>query len=353
MLAAVLRGPGDLAVEEAARPACPAGGVLVRVRACCLCATDAKMWQRGHRDLVLPRILGHEVAGEIVQVAQGVEGLAAGDRVQVAPGLTCGRCRWCLVGAPNMCRQMRIIGFHEDGGLAQYLAVPAAGVGQGAVSLLPAGLDFAQAALAEPVACCLNAQELARVGPGDRVAIFGAGPQGWLQVQVARLRGAAWIFLVEKDPGRLVAAAGAGADSIIDAGSAEPVATILAETGGEGVEVVLPACGDPEVLEWGLAVLAKRGRLCLYSGLPPESERLGVNLNRLHYLEAALVGAYGCTSRQNALALELLARGRLRVEGLITDRLSLARVEQGLELVRQRRGLKVVIESEEERGLGK
>jgi L-iditol 2-dehydrogenase len=344
MQAAVLQGPQELVIKEVSKPPCPAGGLLVKVRCCSLCATDAKMWQRGHRDLTLPRILGHEVAGEIAEVDSGVAGLQVGDRVQVAPGLPCGRCRWCLGGAPNMCQNMQIIGFHHDGGLAHYLAVPAAGVQQGAVTLLPPSLPYTAAALAEPLACCLNAQELARVGSGDRVAIFGAGPQGLFHVQLARLRGAARIILVENNPFRLATAARAGADLVIDAGLQDPVSVIAAGTNGQGVDVVIPACGSLEALEWGLAVLAKRGRLCLYAGLPKEGETHPVNLNRLHYLEASLVGAYGCTSRQNALAVELMAQGRIGVDHLISHRLPLNRVVEGLDLVLNRGGLKIVIE---------
>jgi L-iditol 2-dehydrogenase len=243
-----------------------------------------------------------------------------------------------------MCQEMEIIGFHHDGGLAQYLAVPAAGVEDGAVSRLPPGMPYATAALAEPLACCLNAQELALVGPGDRVAIFGAGPQGWLQVQAARFRGAALIMLVENKPTRLRAAMDAGADLVIDAGGEDPVAAIQAATGGEGADVVIPACGSLEALDWGLAVLAKRGRLCLYSGLPQEGEVHPVDLNRLHYQEASLVGAYGCTSRQNALALELMGQGLVRVEQLISLRLPLELAEEGLKLVLNRQWLKIVIE---------
>jgi L-iditol 2-dehydrogenase len=243
-----------------------------------------------------------------------------------------------------MCREMRIIGFHHDGGLAQYLAVPAAGIQQGAVTLLPPGLAAATAALAEPLACCLNAQELARVGLGERVAIFGAGPQGFLHVQVARLRGAAEIILVETDPARLGGATQAGADLVIDGGQQDPVALLGATSGGQGVDVVMPACGSQVALDWGLAVLAKRGRLCLYAGLPQEAEFHPVNLNRLHYLEASLVGAYGCTSQQNALAVALMAQGRIKVEQLISHRLPLHRAAEGLELVGSRRGMKVVVE---------
>lgn len=349
MQAAVLRGPGDLEVTRRPRPACPPGGLLVAVRACSLCATDAKMFARGHRDLVLPRILGHEVAGVVAEAGAGVTDWRPGEAVQVAPGLPCGGCRWCLRGAPNMCERMRIIGFHEDGGLAQYLAVPAQGLSQGAVNRLPAGLGFAVAALAEPLACCLNALEQVRLEPGETVAVFGAGPQGRLVAQAARLRGASRLILVEVAPARLdrarlAQAADTGADVMVDASWEDPVAAIRRETQGRGADVVLPATGAVEALTWGLAALAQRGRLCLYSGLPPEGEAWPVNLNRLHYREATLVGAYGCTSRQNALALELLGRGRIDGEALISHRLPLARAREGLELVRDRAGMKVVVE---------
>jgi L-iditol 2-dehydrogenase len=193
------------------------------------------------------------------------------------------------------------------------------------------------------LACCLNAQELAQVGLGDRVAIFGAGPQGLLHVQVARLRGAASILLVETDPARLDGAAQAGADLVIDGGGQDPVSIIEASSGGQGVDVVMLACGSRVALDWGLTVLGKRGRLCLYSGLPKEAEDHPVNLNRLHYLEASLVGAYGCTSRQNAQAVALMAQGRARVEQLISHRLPLSRAAEGLDLVGSRRGMKVII----------
>lgn len=343
MNAAVLTAPGKLVIRRVPRPACPSGGLLVAVHVCSLCATDAKMWLRGHRDLTLPRVLGHEVAGTVADVASGVQGFRIGERVQVAPGLPCGRCWYCLQGIPNMCREMRIIGFHHDGGLAEFLAVPAAGVQQGAVNPIPADLSFPAATLAEPLACCINGQERAAVSPGDHVAIFGAGPIGLLHAQLARVRGASRIILVEIASDRVAQAHQQGADFVLDASQIDPVAGILEHTSGKGVEVVMLACGAGQALEWGLAVLSKRGRLCLFSGLPPDQAVRLVDVNRLHYLEATLVGAYGCTSRQNVLAMELLAQGRIQVEKLLTHRFPLTEVEHGLRLVQNRQGLKVTI----------
>ncbi|OPX20421.1 MAG: hypothetical protein BZ151_04045 [Desulfobacca sp. 4484_104] len=353
MNAVLLIAPKKLELGRVPRPACPQGGLLIKMAACSLCATDAKMWHQGHRDLILPRILGHEMAGTIVEVGNGVRGLQIGDRVQIAPGLPCGRCRYCLRGVPNLCQEMRIMGFHHNGGLAEFLAVPAAGVHQGAVNLIPAALSFRVATLAEPLACCINGQEQAVVGPGEHVAIFGAGPIGLLHAQLAYLRGASRVILVEIAPERIALARQGWADEVIDAGDQDPVAAIGELTGGQGVDVAMLACRAIEALEWALAGLAKRGRLCLFSGLRPDQASQALDLNRLHYLEASLVGAYGCTSRQNALALELLAQGRIPGDKLLTHRLPLAEVETGLHLVQNRQGLKITIDccSAEEKGL--
>ncbi|MDD3581602.1 MAG: zinc-dependent dehydrogenase [Desulfobacca sp.] len=344
MNAALLTAPKKLEFCRVPRPECPKEGLLINVAACSLCATDAKMWHQGHRDLILPRILGHEMAGTIVEVGNGVRGFQIGDRVQMAPGLPCGRCRYCLRGVPNLCQEMRIMGFHHDGGLAEFLAVPAAGVHQGAINLIPAALSFQVATLAEPLACCINGQEQAGVGPGEHVAIFGAGPIGLLHAQLAYLRGASRVILVELALDRIAQARQGWADVVVDAGNQDPVAAIRESTDGQGIDVGMLACRAVEAWEWALAGLAKRGRLCLFSGLPSDLGNRPVDLNRLHYLEATLVGAYGCTSRQNALALELLAHGRIPGEKLLTHRLPLTEVENGLHLVQNRQGLKVTID---------
>ena len=201
MKAAVLKSPGILQLEDLPRPECPPGGALLKIEACAVCGTDVKMLQQGHRDLAYPRVLGHEIAGRIVEIDQDC-GLKEGDLCQVWPGIACGSCGPCLRGADNRCRSMKIMGFNCDGGFAEYMALPAQSLIRGA-NLLPENFDPALASLAEPLACCINGQELTRVSEGDVVLIYGAGPIGALHALLAELRGAALVIVAEKLPGRI------------------------------------------------------------------------------------------------------------------------------------------------------
>ena len=201
MKAAVLKGPGLLELDDLPDPLCPKGGALLEVKACAVCGTDVKMRTQGHRDLSFPRVLGHEMVGRIVEIDADSR-LTKGDLVQVWPGIACGKCRPCLRGADNLCPSIKIMGFNCDGGFAQLLALPRQSL-SGGVNLLPGNVDPALAALAEPLACCINGQEQACVSEGDRVLIYGGGPIGALHALLAELHGAEKIIVAERLPGRI------------------------------------------------------------------------------------------------------------------------------------------------------
>lgn len=342
MKAAILKAPGHLVLEEVARPACPEGGLLVKTGACSICRTDAKMYKRGHRDLAYPRILGHEVAGMVVESDATASLFKAGDRVQIFPGICCGTCPPCRRGADNQCQHIGIIGFSHDGGFAEYLSLPPQSVTAGGVNLLPAGLSYEEAALAEPLASCLNGQQLANVARGDSVLILGAGPIGLLHAMLARDREASRILVAECLPSRLKTAKPVSIDRIIDIEKESLAAVVPQETGGQGVDVILVACAEADVSSLP-ALLAPRGRLCLFSGLPPEKAETLFDANLIHYRELTIVGAYGSTAAQNSAALELVASGRLPIGQLITRRLPLDEIVEGMEYVAKRAGLKAVV----------
>ncbi|NQE45798.1 L-threonine 3-dehydrogenase [ANME-1 cluster archaeon GoMg2] len=345
MKAAVLVGIEDLEIVDIDIPSCSPGDILIRVEACAICKTDVKMFHVGHRDLKLPRVLGHEVAGTIVEVgAEVVDTFESGDRVQVAPGLTCGSCPFCVSGVPNMCDCMKILGFHRDGGFAEYMLVPANGVRNGCVNKIPPSLSFEVASLAEPLACCINAQTLCRIRPDDTVAIIGAGPIGHLNAQLARLLGASKVIIVEKSPQRIEFAERNNiADVIIDSRENDIVDVIREETNNSGVDVVIPACADPEVPVQGLKMLNKRGRIVFFSGLPYGYENICFDHNQIHYKEIQIFGAYGCTSEQNREAVRLLSAGRLKVKYLITHRITLHELTNGFEMIDTQNAMEVVV----------
>ena len=333
MKAAVLYAPGLMGIEDVPRPACPPGGALVRVKACGLCVSDLKMWRMGHKELQLPRILGHEVAG-VVQESDSDQ-VAPGAMVQVAPGMPCGQCPACLKGAHNRCPWVKVLGFSIDGGLAEFMAVPAQGVENGALIPLPPGLNPDSATLAEPLACTLNAWQQAGLLAGEAVVIIGAGPVGRLAAWSAKALGARPVVLLDQDPARLrelgfpgVALSGQGAWQA------------AREALDGGADVILPACPDPRALAWGLELLNPGGRLVMFSGL---KEPANLDFNQVHYQELSISGAYGCTAEQNRRALALLAEGAIPAEQIITHRLPLNHVTQGLELMERRESLKVVV----------
>ncbi len=344
MKAAVLIGTENLKIADIDTPSCNRGDILIKVEACAICKTDVKMFHVGHRDLKLPRVLGHEVAGTIVEVGEEVEDkFEEGARVQVAPGLPCGTCPFCMSGIPNMCDCMKIIGFHHDGGFAEYLLVPANGVRNGCVNKIPPSLSFEEASLAEPLACCINAQTLCRVCPEDTVAIIGAGPIGHLNAQLARLLGASEIIVIEKLPQRIEFAEKNNiADVIVDSRESDPVEAIGEETNNRGVDVVIPACSAPEVPVRGMKMLNKRGRIVFFSGLPYGHENIFLDHNLVHYKEIQIFGAYGCTSGQNREAVRRLSAGRINVQYLITHRISLDELIAGFELVDTQNAMEIV-----------
>jgi L-iditol 2-dehydrogenase len=344
MKAAVLKSPAILELEDLPRPGCPPGGALIKIEACAVCGTDVKMLQQGHRDLAYPRVLGHEIAGRIVEIDQDC-GLKEGDLCQVWPGIACGSCGPCLRGADNRCRSMKIMGFNCDGGFAEYMALPAQSLISG-VNLLPENFDPALAALAEPLACCINGQELTRVSKGDVVLIYGAGPIGALHALLAELQGAALVILAEKLPGRIRAIEEHTRARLIDlsmdqSDSLESI--IRSETGGAGVDVILTATPEVKVDVSLLKLLAPGGRICIFSGPLPVNYEEQIDLRSMHYHEQMIVGAYGCSSRQNREAVELLTTGKIKAEWIITKRTNLSSIENAFRHSSNRSGLKSVV----------
>ncbi|MFZ5974045.1 MAG: alcohol dehydrogenase catalytic domain-containing protein [Bacillota bacterium] len=330
-------------IADIPMPECRDGDVLVRVTACGICRTDMKAYRTGHRDLLLPRVLGHEIAGVVARTGSAVTCAKPGDRVQVAPGLPCGACTHCRTQMHHLCGGIQIMGFHYDGGFAEYVLVPKNGVENGVLNKIPETLSFYEAVLTEPLACCVNMQETAGIGQGDTVVIFGAGPLGILSAKLARQRRAARIILVEKKKARIEAATDTF-DSFINSGQEDAVSTIHALTNGKGADAAIPCCPDPQAFADSLSVLAKRGRLCFFSGLAADLPVPMPVLNLIHYKELAVFGAYGCSSLHNRTALNLLASGNIQVKDMTTRILPLTSLVQGLEMAASRKETNIIID---------
>lgn len=347
MKAAVLCRPGNLEIREMERPPCPKDGVLVQVRACGVCAADVKMLSAGHRALVYPRILGHEIAGVVAQSRSPL--FREGDRVQAAPGLSCGVCRHCRSHADNQCPSVQILGFNRDGGFSQYLALPLGGGGSVRAVLHPLAptTPFDRAVFAEPLACCINAQNKLGLRPGDAVLIVGAGPLGLLHAALAAHKGVLRVLMADIDFKRRMRSEAMGIGSLLDARDPCFFEQVMAATSGQGVDALILAAGvglDARFLD----VMAAGGRISIFSGMGSNHSTAPLDLNWIHYREVIIAGAYGCTARQNAQALELIASGEVAVEKLITHRAPLDAIAEGFSHVREKMALKSIVEVENE-----
>jgi L-iditol 2-dehydrogenase len=341
MKAAVLHRPGEMSIEDLDEPVCPEGGAVIRVDACAVCPTDIKMARVGQRDLSYPRVLGHEVVG----VVEGNESpdLEEGDRVQVWPGIACGRCPSCLRGQDNLCSSQGIIGFNRDGGFAERMAVPRETIAQGGANLVPAGMDPAVATLTEPLACCVHGQKAASVAEDDRMVIFGSGPMGLMHAAL-KARNGYGAMVIEPDQERREIARRMGAERVVDPFEEGVGAAVIDWTSGRGADVAILATPKVRVDDHLLRIMAPRGRICAFSGLPRDDPRVSVDINAVHYRELTVVGAYGCSSSSNAEALAILVKGEVNLAPLISKRMPLGGIEIAFALIEQRRALKCVID---------
>jgi L-iditol 2-dehydrogenase len=340
-----LYAPGDLRIEDADVPEAGPGDLVIQVHTCSTCGTDAKIFRFGHHHISLPRVLGHEVAGEVTEVDPGVEGWSAGDRVQIIAAIPDGVCFFCRRGQHTVCEDLESIGYQYDGGFAGFMRVPAKVLAVDGVNRIPEHVPFEQASLTEPLACVLNGQELAQVDDGDTVVVLGAGPIGCLHVRLARARGAKTVVLVDVNQGRLDLAARAEPDAMIDGSKDDPIDAVRKLTDGRGADVVITATGVGIAQEQALELASLRGRISLFGGLPRDDSVIRFDSNLVHYRELSVFGAYGSAPRHNREALSLIADGKVRVDDLITHRMPLADVNRAIETVMSGEGLKVVIES--------
>ena len=337
--------PGDIRLEDAPEPTPGSDEVKIRVHNCSTCGTDVKIFNHGHHHLVPPRVIGHEIAGEVVETGADVEGWSPGDRVQVIAAVPCGTCPDCLRGRMPVCPNQTSVGYHYDGGFAEYLIVPRAVLAVDGLNRIPDGVGYAEASVAEPLACVLNGQELAGVGGGDDVVVVGAGPIGCLHVRLARARGARRVILVELNRSRLdMSAEKVHPDAAICSAEVNAVDEIHKLTDGRGVDVVITAAASGAAQEEALQMAARSGRISFFGGLPQDAPTITCDSNLVHYRELTIVGANGSSPAHNTRALQLIASGQVEIGDLITRRLPLDGLLDGLNAIREGAVIKVTIE---------
>jgi len=322
MKAAVLHAPGDLRVEEVARPAPGPGAVLVRVGAAGICGSDiGRVMVTG--TYRFPTIPGHEFAGTVEEVGAGVTHLAPGDRVAVAPLMPCFDCDWCRAGKFSLCEDYDFLGSRSDGAFAEYLTAPARNVLK-----IPDTVSLEVAATIEPAAIILHGIQKLDLKLGDAVAVVGCGALGFFALQFAKLSGAQPLIAVDVDDDKLALARQVGADTCINPAKEDAVAAVRAATGGRGVAVSLECAGSAPGRDLSILVAAKQGTVMLYGTAYGDVTFAGKAFARMVREELQVVGSWNSYSlpfpgKEWFDILELLRTGRLLVEPLITHRATL------------------------------
>ena len=347
MLALRFYAPEDLRLEDVPEPTCGTDEVKIRVKNCSTCGTDVKIRKNGHQNLAPPRIIGHEIAGEVVEVGSGVAGdWKPGDRVQVIAAVPCGKCHECRKGWMAVCQNQTSVGYQYDGGFAEYMIVPREVLAVDGMNRIPDGVGFAEASAAEPFACAINAQEQLGIEPGDEVVIFGAGPIGCLHVRIARgVHRAGRIILVDINSERLKMSADAvKPDVVINASEVNIVEEILKLTGGRGADVVITATPANVTQEQAVSMAARNGRISFFGGLPKTNPTITLDSNLVHYRQLHIHGANGSAPEHNRRALDYIASGEVPVADLITRRIRLRDVMDAFGIVERGEAIKVTVE---------
>lgn len=344
MKAAIYRGPQDLLVENVDEPEVKAGQLKLKVHACATCGTDAKIFHVGHPRLTPPQIIGHEIAGEVVSIGDGVTGFSIGDRVQVIAAIPCGTCWACLEGRMTVCPNQLSMGYQFPGGFAEYMIVPNEVIRVDGVNHIPDSVSYIEAAVVEPLACVLNAQQLAKVTKGDVVLVMGAGPIGCLHVRLARSLGAEKVFLADINGDRLkISADVVKPDAAIDMSQVDLAEEIKRLTNQKGPTVIITAAPSGQAQEQAIAMAAPGGRISFFGGLPKDKPIIQADSNLIHYKELTILGANGSSPSQNRQALELIATGKVRVDDLVTHKVTLDDVSKAIEYVTSGESIKVVV----------
>jgi len=344
MKAAIYEDFDKMTVREVGRPAVNDGSVLVRVRACAVCGSDIRIFHSGNSRVKPPQILGHEISGEVAEVGKNVTKVAVGDRVAIGADVPCGECAFCEAGIGNNCQINYAMGYQYAGGFAEYVLLNRTVMNYGPVHKIPDHVSFEEGALAEPLACTLNALELTPVKLNDTVVLIGAGPIGMMLCSVAQKMGAAKVILINRSRPRLEMAEKLGVADVYVCGAEEDaVERVLGETGGLGADVIFTANPSPDAQVDAISMAKNRARINFFGGLPKNKEMVTLNTNVIHYKELMITGAHGSMPIHHGKAVDMIASGLIDVKRFATHSFPLDRIADAFKTAESHEGLRVIV----------
>lgn len=324
MQAFQVRAPHDYALVDVETPRAAAGEVLVKVAFAGICGSDMHIIHGENAFVRFPRVTGHEFAGVVEAVGDGVDSHRVGDRVCIDPVINCGECYPCRIGRPNVCTRLEVLGVHRNGGFASQVSVPAANAHR-----LPETIALDQAALVEPYTIAANVLERMQPHDGDALLILGAGVIGLTILQVARAKGLTDIVVCDVIDDRLQAASELGASQVINSRREDLEAAIAERTGDEGIPLIADAACVPALLPSLVRMASPAGRIGLlgFNATPSDLVQLEVIKKELTIVGSRL------NNRKFPEVIEMLASGRLDATALVSHRLPFAEMGEAIQLI--------------------
>lgn len=328
----------DVRLEKMPTPRIGSGEILVRVQASGVCGSDVMEWYRVPK---APIVLGHEIAGEVTAVGDGVKYFKVGDRVFATHHVPCNTCYHCLRGNHSACETLRSTHF-DPGGFAEYIRVPAINVDRG-VFKLPDEVSFEDGSFIEPLGCAIRGQRLARFQTGNSVLIIGSGITGLLHIQLACAQGTGRVIATDINEYRLKAALGLGANTTIHAN--EDVPKSLREVNdGRLADLVIVCTGSPLAIEQSFNLVERGGSILFFAPTDP-GIKIPMPFNEIWWAGITMTSSYAASPSDLAIARELIRSRRVNVKDMITHRLPLAETGRGFQLVAEAKdSIKVIIE---------
>ncbi|WP_028708599.1 zinc-binding dehydrogenase [Propionicicella superfundia] len=343
MLAAVMKGPGQLDVMEVPTPEPGPGELLLKVGSNTVCGTDLRILKGEKTTGVRPGVvLGHEIAGTIAAVGEGVTGYAVGDLAVITPVVTCGNCWFCLRELEHFCEKSIYYGYALDGGLAEYCLAPEFVVKRKNVTVAKPGTPLTALSLVEPLGCVLNGLTNYKVFLGDTAVILGAGPIGLLHLTVCRLAGATQIIMSDPSESRRATAKALGADIVVDPLNEDLLQVVKDATSGRGADVCVIAIGRLELFAQALDLVRLGGRVCAFAGFP-KGGSTGVDPNVIHYNEITVTGTSNSKRRHTEEAIHLIESGLIPADVIVSHTFPLEKAVEAIEFVSSGEGIKIAV----------
>ncbi len=332
----------SVTVKDLPTPEIGNGDVLVKMHACGLCGSDLEKVY-GHYGVVSMR-LGHEPAGEIVALGKNVKDLKVGDRVFVHHHVPCYSCHYCKHEDYTMCPQYQKSNL-EPCGLAEVFLVPEWNVSRGGIIKLPNNVSFEEAAMIEPLACCIRAINKSEMKKGDDVAVVGVGPAGIMHVILARIFGAGKIFAIDINDFRLDFAKKLGADIAINTTRDDATKIVKDSTENRGADIAIVATGNTNAFLQSLELVRSGGKVVMF-GVPSKGTNVTLDVNRIFSNEIKLIPSLAASEKETTQAFELITSKRLDIKPIITHRFSLERAGDAIKCAYEAKdAMKVVVTS--------